>query len=152
MDLLEQALEMVRPLLPPPGTVFSGYTFLTPDTLWTGTYDGPFVAVAEDRWPNGGGSFLMVQAGGPVYLAGLEDNVPFSYCAASFSKFMQNMGLCMIVYEDTPSPSASDQEGLAKCEAAEQFLREQAMTIDPTAIEDEESFWSTAFEELGYGM
>ena len=54
-------IQMVREFLPAPGTMVGEFTFLSPDALWGGTLDNglSFVAVAEDRWPDGG-MFLMV--------------------------------------------------------------------------------------------
>ena len=71
MESMEKTLQMVKKYLPLPGTEFRSYVFLGPDDLWMGTIESqlPFVVVAEDRWPDGGGFLLIVMADGPVYIA-----------------------------------------------------------------------------------
>lgn len=44
------------------------------------------------------------------------------------------------------------EEDDAYFEQAERVLRQQIAAIDPTAIADAESLWSTMAEEFGYGM
>ena len=48
--------------------------------------------------------------------------------------------------------ASDDDEYEEDCAKIEQLLRQQAAKIDPTAIEDTESLWSTLLEELGAGM
>ena len=153
MNIMEKTLQTVREYLPTQGTMLGEFTFLSPDTLWTGEAEGrPFVAVAEDRWPSSGGMFLVVMADGPVYIADLEGNGLINYCAAGFPQFIEIMKLYLAALETTPCPDVFDDEGMEKCAEAEQVLRQQIMKIDPTAIEDIEGLWSTLIEELGSGM
>lgn len=74
---------MVREFLPAPGTMVGEFTFLSPDALWGGTLDNglSFVAVAEDRWPDGG-MFLMVLEDGRVYVGDLDGYCLVDYCTA----------------------------------------------------------------------
>lgn len=153
MDILEKTLQMVREHLPAPGTELGAYTFLAPDALWTGEAEGrPFVAAAEDRWPSGGGFFLAVTAEGPVYTAELDGFGLTGYCAAGFPQFMELMGLYQAAAASMVSPDADDEEGFRLCEEAGQELRRQAEEADPSAVEDEEGFWSCLIEELEMGM
>ena len=150
---MEQILKIIREHLPAPGTRLGEYVFLPPDGLWTGEADGlPFAAVAEDRWANGGGMFLLVREDGPVYLSDFENYGQLDYCAAGFPEFMEIMYLLLETRSVTPSPDVWDDEGLARCAEAERVLREKIRKIDPAAIEDENGFWSIWLEELGSGM
>ena len=76
-------IQMVREFLPAPGTMVGEFTFLSPDALWGGTLDNglSFVAVAEDRWPDGG-MFLMVLEDGRVYVGDLDGYCLVDYCTA----------------------------------------------------------------------
>ena len=171
MELIEKTLQMVKKHLPPPGTELGCYTFLAPDALWTGTVESqhPFVVVAEDNWGVWDGLIMIVMADGPVHIAALnssdvknpdyhntldlEQDSLISYCAADFPKFMEIMKLYQATLETIPCcPDVFDDEGLEKCAEAERVLRQQIMKIDPTAIEDTESLWSTTIEEMGSGM
>lgn len=153
MSTIEKTLQMIKEYLPVPGTMLGEFTFLAPDALWTGsTETRPFAAVAEDRWPYSGGTFLMVLVEGPVYIADLENIELMDYCAASFPQFMEIMKLCMTSLETMSSPSVFDDAGLQECAETEEVLRQQIMESDPTALEDEEGFWSTMLEEMGSGM
>ncbi|MCI8811203.1 MAG: hypothetical protein HFF84_14110 [Oscillibacter sp.] len=171
MEITEKTLQMVKEHMPPPGTEFRGYVFLAPDDLWIGTVESlrPFVAVAEDRWPDNGGFLLIVMADGPVYIAELdsEDMVELDdcgaldfrqdnlvdYCAADFPKFMEIMRLCITALETTPNPDdVFDEEGYEELVEAEKILRQQVGKIDPKAIEDVNGFWSVMIEEFGSGM
>jgi len=144
---------MVIGHLPAPGAALSEFEFLAPDKLWTGEAEGqPFVAVAEDRWPYGGGMFLMVRADGPVWIADLEGNGLVDYCAAGFPQFMEIMKLYQAALETTPVPDVFDDESFEKCEEAQRILRQQIMEIDPTAVADVNGFWSTRIEEMELGM
>ena len=139
----ENLLQAVREHLPEPGTELGEFTFLAPDALWTGESEGHiFVAVAEDRWPVKGGMFLMVTSDGPVCVADLESYAVLNYCAAGFPQFMEIMERYLETVE-------ADENDLTQCEEMEQVLRRQVSRIDPTAVADEESFWSTWLEELG---
>lgn len=151
---IEKILQSVRKCLPAPGTELGCYTFLAPDTLWTGETNGmPFVTVAEDRWsPDGDGLLIAVTAEGAVYILDLDSKETVDYCAASFPQFMEIMKLYQNLSENTPYPDVDDDEGIRACEEAEQTFRQQVMEIDPSAIEDEEGLWSTMIEELGSGM
>lgn len=167
-------IQMVREFLPAPGTMVGEFTFLSPDALWGGILDNglSFVAVAEDRWPDGG-MFLMVLEDGCVYVGDLDGYCLVNYCAASFPKFKMIMEAYQEAVETTPYPEEADWEGFKEhCERAEQvlwqqileeefeecrknaeqFLRQVVMDIDPTAIADAEGFWSTIIEEFGAGM
>ncbi len=153
MDTLEKTLETVKKHLPAPGTELLGFAFLPPEALWTGTSNGrPFVAVAEDRWPFCGGLFLLATMEGPVFVADLENYNQCSYCAASFPQFMEITKLFLETVNAVTSPSTFDGGFLARCEEAEQVLRKKIAQIDASAIADEEGFWSTTVEELGYGI
>ena len=68
MEIAKKTLQMVREHLPPSGTKIGEYVFLGSDDLWIGTVGSlrPFVTVAEDRWPMGGGFLLIVMIDGPV--------------------------------------------------------------------------------------
>ena len=168
MENMESTMQMVKELLPLPGTELGSYTFLEPEDLWTGMVEteGPFVAVAEDNWNVGGMIIIIVMADGPVYIADLvgidttkadfrsnlvlrEDSL-LNYCAADFSKFMKIMKLYMAAVESIlDSESEFDEE---ESEEMERSLRQQFAEIDPTAVEDSDSLWSTLIEELGEGM
>ncbi len=171
MENMEKTLQMVKKYLPLPGTEFRGYVFLGPDDLWMGTIESqrPFVVVAEDRWPGGGGFLLIVMADGPVYIAELDFNDTakpdcggildlgqdslVDYCAADFPKFIEIMTLYFTALETTPNPDDMfDEEGNEKLAEAEKLLRQQIEKIDPKAIEDLDSFWSVTAEEFGAGM
>ena len=153
MGTMEKTLQTVREYLPAPGTKLGEFIFLNSDTLWTGEMEkGSFVAVAEDRWSLDSGMFLMVMADGAVYVADLENNQWVSYCAASFTAFMEMMKLYLYALETIPDPDGLDDEGMEKCVEAEKILRQKMMEIDPSAIEDTENFWSTLIEEIGAGM
>ncbi|MDE7477529.1 MAG: SUKH-4 family immunity protein [Lachnospiraceae bacterium] len=170
MKIIEQTLQIVKDNLPPLGTELGCYTFLTPDTVWTGTVESqrPFVVVAEDTWSDDSGLIIIVMADGPVYIAGwnsddtaksdyrisldLSQDSLLNYCATDFSKFMQIMNLYLTALENTHCPDIFDEEGMKKCEETERRLRHQIAQIDPSAIEDVEGLWSTLLEELGSGM
>ena len=158
MAVTECTLQMVKSHLPPPGTALGCYTFLSPEALWTGTMEevGPFVAVAEDDWP-GGGPFLLVAESGPVYIGDRAESPGrdclLDRCAASFPQFMELFRLFQTAAADMPSFSLQESEAYeAWCAETEQVLRRQMMAVDPTALEDEESLWSTTLEEFGAGM
>ena len=173
MQIKEKTIQMIREHLPAPGTDLGCYTFLAPDALWTGTVESqrPFVVVAKDNyWPGGGGPIIVVMEDGPVHIAwltsddvanpdyrstlDLEQESLISYCAADFPKFMEIMKLYMEAMETISRPgfASDDDEYEENCAKIEQVLRQQTAKIDPTAIEDTESLWSTSMEELGSGM
>ena len=172
MEIKEMTIKMIREHLPTQGTELSCYTFLASDALWTGTVESqrPFVTVAEDNWPSGGGPIIVVMEDGPVHIAWLtDDDVAnpdyrgaldleqeslIDYCAADFPKFMEIMKLFMEAMETISRPgfASDDDEYEEECAKIEQVLRQQAAKIDPTAIEDPDSLWSTLMEELGAGM
>lgn len=154
MEAVEDILQSVKKYLPAPGTELGCYKFLAPDALWTGEANGmPFVVVAEDRWPFDGGGFLIaVTAKGAVDILDLDSKETVDHCAAGFPQFMEIMKLYQELRENTPYPDVDDEEGFRVCEEAERTFRQQVMKIDPSAIEDTESLWSTMIEELGSGM
>lgn len=169
---INKTLRMVRKHLPPPGTELGMYTFLAPDALWIGTVDAqrPFVVVAEEYMGGENGTFLLiVLSDGPVYGAELDDSMAkkpdyrealdlqeenlIDYCAADFPKFMEIMRLYMTASKKAVAAGAACfEEDDAYFEQAKRILRQQIAAIDPTAIADTESLWSTMAEEFGYGM
>lgn len=81
-----------------------------------------------------------------------EENL-IDYCAADFPKFMEIMRLYMTAWKKAVAVGAAYfEEDDAYFEQAERVLRQQIAAIDPTAIADAESLWSTMAEEFGYGM
>ena len=172
MEIAKKTLQMVREHLPPSGTKIGEYVFLGSDDLWIGTVGSlrPFVTVAEDRWPMGGGFLLIVMIDGPVYIAELDSNDTAAklddyntldlrqdnlvdYCATDFPKFMEIMRLYTIALETTPNPDdVFDEKGYERLEKAGTMLRQQIEKIDSKAVEDMNGFWSTMIEELGSGM
>ena len=109
------------------------------------------MAVAEDSWSVGVVVYLLaVTINGTVYILDLDSGNFVNYCAASFPQFMEIMKVYRAAVETIPD--AEDEECYRYCKEVEQTLRKQIAKIDPTAIEDTESFWSTVIEELGYGM
>ena len=108
-------IQMVREFLPAPGTMVGEFTFLSPDALWGGTLDNglSFVAVAEDRWPDGG-MFLMVLENGRVYVGDLDWYCLIVYCAASFPQFMMIMESYQEAVKTTPYQEKSDWEKFEK--------------------------------------
>lgn len=154
-EKLEGMLRGVRAYLPPPGTVLESYTFLAPETLWTGKIRGQlFVAVAEDRWnDSGAGWFLAELYLDGVFVADLKKRTVVNYCASSFANFMKIMNLYQTALTNTPGPkSVSDNEGYRRCKEAEEILRKQIAEIDFTALSSDLYFWSTRVEEFGAGM
>ena len=172
MEIKEMTIKMIREHLPTQGTELSCYTFLASDVLWTGTVESQrlFVTVAEDDWGDGSGVIIIVMEDGPVYIASLtpedvanpdsrsaldlKQESLLDYCAADFPKFMEIMKLFMEGKETISHLrfTSDDDEYEEECAKIEQLLRQQAAKIDPTAIEDKESLWSTLLEELGAGM
>ncbi len=151
MSDMEKILQTIKEYLPATGTELRIYSFLAADKLWTGETNGiPFVAVAEDRWSCGGGYFLAVTISGAVYISELDSGNFVNYCASGFPQFMEIMKLYQAALETIPD--VEDEECYRYYKEVEQTLRKQIAEIDPTAIEDTESFWSTLIEELGYGM
>lgn len=71
-------------------------------------------------------------------------------CSPDFSQFMEIMKLYLAALETISHLEfAFDDEGYEKkCAELEKTLRQQAAKIDPTAIEDTDSLWSTLMEEL----
>ena len=139
----------------PKETAYLGeFLFLMPDKVWEGESGGKsFVAVAEDRWLSGSsGQFLAVTEDGSVYKGDLADQSLFQYCAASFPQFMEIMSIYQAVLETHQSPDVWDEEGLQRCEEEEEAFREKISRIDPTALQDDGTFWSVWAEEIGYGL
>lgn len=154
-EKLEGMLRGIRAYLPPPGTIFESYTFLAPESLWTGKMRGQlFVAVAENRWDNSGsGWFLADLYLDGVFVADLKKRTVVNYCASSFSNFIKIMDLYQAAVKNTPAPeSVRDDKGYRCCEKAEEVLRKQVTEIDPTALSRDSYFWSTRIEEFGAGI
>ena len=169
MEIKEKTIQMIKEHLPAPGTELGCYTFLASDVLWTGTMESQrsFVVVAEDNWDVSSGLLIIVMEDGPVHIAVFNSDKPdyrsaldleqyslIDYCAADFPKFMEIMKIYLVALETISHPEfASDDEDYEeKCAEMERALRQQVVKIDPTAIEDTESLWSTSIEELGAGM
>ena len=89
---------------------------------------------------------------GSVYKGDLADQSLFQYCAASFPQFMEIMSIYQAVLETHQSPDVWDEEGLQRCEEEEEAFREKISRIDPTALQDDGTFWSVWAEEIGYGF
>lgn len=168
---MDEILQTVKKNLPTPGTELAGYTFLGQDALRTGTVESrhPFVVVAEYIWPfGGGGLFLIVMEDGSVQIAQLDgyngawaeqgcgldlsSDSLVGYCAADFQKFTEIMQLYLTVLEFNPIPETFDVKYYEKCAETAEILRQQIQKIDPTALQNTESFWSVIIEEFGYGM
>lgn len=170
--IMQATIQVIKAQLPKPGTQLGCYTFLGPEDLWTGTVASqrPFVVVAEDNWGDGGGLLIIVMADGPIHVAeltgdevaepdyrnalDLKQDSLIDCCAADFIKFMEIMKLYLAALETISHPEFAfdDEDYEEKCAKLEKTLRQQAAKIDPTAIEDTESLWSTLMEELGAGM
>lgn len=154
MNTYEKIRLQITPYLPEAGTIIGELVFLSPDAFWRGEVQGcPFLAVAEDRWPDdNGGTFLAVTTDGPVYIADLDDNQFLDYCAASFPQFIEIMNRFLTILKTHESPSVFDEEGLRRCEEEEKWLRQEINHIDAAAIQDPDSFWSVMAEEIGAGF
>lgn len=124
------------------------YTFLKTDRIYIERNDRQEVmVVAEDKWSATYGMSLVITEDGRLWVAEMPDFAICNYCANSFGQFV---AMAEQYWEIVGS--ASEEETFEKCEEPESILREAIRNIDPTALENENYFWSTLAEEIGYGI
>lgn len=105
------------------------------------------LVIAEDKWSENYGMCLVVTQDGKVYAAEMPGYELCNYCAGSFGQFMEIAKRYWEITDDGATATS-----IEVCEEQERRLREVIETIDATALEREENFWSVVAEEVGYGI
>lgn len=162
---MDDILQIVKDHLPTADMELGIYTFLSPDTLWSGTLKSrrSFVTVAEDTVM---GLYIVVMDDGTVRLmeipdeknrrnpSNLNEDHLIGYCAADFPSFMKIMNLYIKAEKRLAilEPILDAETFESKCAEEGAELRRQVEKIDSTAVEDIEGLWSTMIEEMEAGI
>lgn len=125
----------------------SPYTFLKPSQCHNEIYKRHEILVfAEDEAGQNGVLCLVIDRTENVYCADMHSFEILNYCNHSLSQF--------ITIAERYTSFRHQMEDLCQRQLQEQEkkFRNFINQIDPTALEDENNFWSLYAEEMGYGL